>query len=212
VPVSGDFKASSRRWAPIGATVGMMRAMPRPKFPEEQLLDLVVYVPLGLAMTIVQAVPELARKGRSRIEPQVRVARVLGQMAVKQGYRQVNKQVTKLASGRFANPRPTSSPFTARESGHGPGHNGSSGPAAAASGEPVNEASANASPLSASRVPGGTIRAAGLAIPSYDSLAAHQVVQRLAGLSRDEILAVRDYEQATRGRRTIISRAEQLLS
>jgi hypothetical protein len=50
-----------------------------------------------------------------------------------------------------------------------------------------------------------------LAIPSYDSLSAPQVVQRLAGLSSDEVAAVRDYELVTRGRRTILSRAEQLL-
>jgi hypothetical protein len=50
-----------------------------------------------------------------------------------------------------------------------------------------------------------------LAIPSYDSLSASQVVQRLAGLSHDEVAAVQAYESATRGRRTILSRAEQLL-
>ncbi|MGC8627018.1 MAG: hypothetical protein ACP5VR_05565 [Acidimicrobiales bacterium] len=185
-----------------------MRAIPRPKFPEEQLLDLVLYVPLGLAMTVVQAVPELARKGRSRIEPQVRVAKVLGQMAVKQGYRQVNKQVAKLAKRPLANLKPTSGRFTAAESSHGPGHNGPSGPTGTASGEP----SAGAGSSSVGQPHGEAIRASDLAIPSYDSLAAHQVVQRLAGLSRDEIAAVRDYEQATRGRRTIITRAEQLLS
>jgi hypothetical protein len=51
-----------------------------------------------------------------------------------------------------------------------------------------------------------------LAIPSYDSLSAPQVVQRLAGLSQDEVQAVRAYEAATRGRRTIIARADQLLA
>jgi hypothetical protein len=51
-----------------------------------------------------------------------------------------------------------------------------------------------------------------LAIPSYDSLSAPQVVQRLAGLTREEIEAVRRYEAATRGRRTILARAEQLLA
>jgi hypothetical protein len=55
------------------------------------------------------------------------------------------------------------------------------------------------------------VEAAELAIPSYDSLSASQVVQRLAGLSRDEVEAVQSYEAATRGRRTILARAEQLL-
>ena len=51
-----------------------------------------------------------------------------------------------------------------------------------------------------------------LAIPSYDSLSASQVVHRLAGLSREEVRAVRAYEAATRARRTIVARADQLLA
>lgn len=49
-----------------------------------------------------------------------------------------------------------------------------------------------------------------LAIPGYDSLSASQVVQRLAGLSRDELAAVGAYEEAHRGRRTILNRVNQL--
>jgi hypothetical protein len=51
-----------------------------------------------------------------------------------------------------------------------------------------------------------------LAIPGYDTLSAMQVVQRLTGLSAQELEAVRAYEAAHRGRKTILHRAEQLLS
>jgi hypothetical protein len=51
-----------------------------------------------------------------------------------------------------------------------------------------------------------------LAIPGYASLSASQVVQRLAGLSDDELEAVRLYETANRGRRTILTRVGQLQS
>ncbi len=50
----------------------------------------------------------------------------------------------------------------------------------------------------------------GLAIPGYDSLSASQVVQRLAGLSPDELAAVGAYESTHRGRRTILTRVSQL--
>jgi hypothetical protein len=50
----------------------------------------------------------------------------------------------------------------------------------------------------------------GLAIPGYDSLAASQVVPRLAGLSVDELTAVETYETAHRARRTILTRVRQL--
>jgi hypothetical protein len=50
----------------------------------------------------------------------------------------------------------------------------------------------------------------GLAIPGYDSLAASQVVPRLAGLSPEELAAVGAYESAHRARRTILTRVRQL--
>jgi hypothetical protein len=52
---------------------------------------------------------------------------------------------------------------------------------------------------------------ASLAIPGFDTLSASQVVQRLAGLSRAELVAVRAYETSVRGRRTILSRVDQLM-
>ena len=51
-----------------------------------------------------------------------------------------------------------------------------------------------------------------LAIPSYDSLSASQVVQRLDGLSPAELHEVRAHETAHRRRRTILHRVEQLLA
>jgi hypothetical protein len=50
-----------------------------------------------------------------------------------------------------------------------------------------------------------------LAIPDYRALSASQVVRRLDGLGADELAAVYRYEEATRGRRTILHRAQQLL-
>ena len=55
-----------------------------------------------------------------------------------------------------------------------------------------------------------TVVAADLAIPGYDTLAATQVVPRLAGLSPAELDAVGRYEEAHRSRRTILARVAQL--
>ena len=49
-----------------------------------------------------------------------------------------------------------------------------------------------------------------LAIPSYDQLAASQVVARLAGLGAGELAEIEAYEQAHRARRTVLSRISQL--
>ncbi len=48
-------------------------------------------------------------------------------------------------------------------------------------------------------------------IQGYDTLSASQVVRRLEGLGASELRAVHDYESATRRRRTILHRVQQLL-
>lgn len=50
-----------------------------------------------------------------------------------------------------------------------------------------------------------------LAIQDYDSLAASQVVPRLATLGAEELRSVQAYEAATRHRQTILNRVAQLL-
>ncbi len=81
--------------------------------------------------------------------------------------------------------------------------------AAAADGTPEAKAKAHAKAQEQPDTPVVRSRA-DLAIPGYDTLSASQVVQRLAGLSPDELEAVRDYESGTRGRRTILSKIGQL--
>ena len=56
----------------------------------------------------------------------------------------------------------------------------------------------------------GSRRDPALAIPGYDLLSASQVVQRLAGLSPQELEEVRAHEASHRGRKTILSRIHQL--
>ncbi len=49
-----------------------------------------------------------------------------------------------------------------------------------------------------------------LPIPDYDELSASQVVERLEGLDRDSLEAIRSYEAAHRGRNTILGKISQL--
>jgi hypothetical protein len=193
-----------------------MTQPPSQKSPAERVLDLAVYGPLGLALSIAEAMPAMARKGRSRLAPQVGLARTVGQLAVQQGYRQLRG---------MAAPGPAI-PFLSRGPATGDGARGprvatppapARRPPAAAPSAPAPRARAASRPRTArartaAAPPAGKApRVAELAIPSYDSLSATQVVQRLAGLSHDEVAAVQSYEAATRGRRTILSRAEQLV-
>lgn len=185
--------------------------------PLDLLADLTIYAPLGLALTVAESVPELARKGRSRAEQQFGLARTVGQFALKRGANQgrsaaetsVGALARKLISG------PPAIPFADR----GRRHRASVPPVDLAGEAPTGAGSTRAPAASRGGLAGsagGSVgeppAVEGLAIPSYDSLSAPQVVQRLAGLAPDEIRAVRAYEAATRGRRTIIARADQLLT
>lgn len=51
---------------------------------------------------------------------------------------------------------------------------------------------------------------ASLAVPDYDSLAASQVVPRLAALTQQELAEVQAYERAHRNRQTILNKVAQL--
>ena len=53
--------------------------------------------------------------------------------------------------------------------------------------------------------------AADLPIQEYDGLSASQVVSRLSGLAREELRAIRSYEESSRGRRTVLLAIDRLL-
>ncbi len=160
--------------------------------PAEQLRDVLDTAPLGLLLEARDLVPKLAEKGRQRMGGQVTVARMIGEMAVRQGQRRAEKVLQRL-----------------REQQGGAGSGGSG----AAAARPTNghgpspEPSATSTPTSAaSPAP----EAGALAIPAYDTLSASQVLPRLEGLSVAELEAVRVYEEATRARKTVLTRIDQL--
>ena len=170
--------------------------------PAEQLLDLFVYAPLGLAMEAAELVPKLADKGRQRMGGKVTVARMVGEMAVRQGQRRAEKLFERLRDqqrdGRPPRPGPET---TAPANGHGR----RPGPASATRSRPGPRPAA-----APAATPEMSADVSELAIPGYDTLSASQVVPRLEGLSADELEAVRAYEEAHRARKTVLTRIDQL--
>ncbi len=165
----------------------------------ERLLDLAFYVPVGLAVSVVEELPVLAEKGRARLEGQFNVARMIGKLAVGEAQRRVGKITSETLS------RP--SPAAARPVAEPPAPRAEPRPAATEASTTAADASGEAASAVAET---STPDVATLAIPGYDTLAASQVVQRLSSLRPDELDAVRRYEVATRGRRTILHRIGQL--
>jgi hypothetical protein len=168
------------------------------KTPVEQALELFVYAPIGLALTVAEEIPRLAEKGREQVAARTAMYRMIGKFAVDQG-----QQTAARLFGSPPSRPPASSPPPA--------------PSPAPSGPPQGRPEATLEPVAGQPVGGngqhpGAPSSDDLAIPGYDALSASQVVQRLAGLSSDELESVRAYESATRGRKTILSRVAQLQS
>jgi hypothetical protein len=181
------------------------------KTPLDALLELGLYAPLGLALTARDSLPDLIARGRQQVTSQVALARMMGKYAVREGEKDLRKRaedVSQTLSALGLLPEPNPSPAAAGTVPAPPPET------TAAAEEPAAGASSNGSTngkASEAAAPAPAVRSrADLAIQGYDTLSASQVVQRLAGLSADELEAVRDYESGTRGRRTILSKITQL--
>jgi len=130
----------------------------------ERALDLAFYAPFGLALSVVEAMPGLARKGRARLGSQVGLARTVGQLAVHHGYRQFVGFATSRGAFPFAKvpPARTYTVYAAElltSNGAGTGHHS------------TVPASPPAPTTAVAQVPEGPrLSADELAIPSYDSL------------------------------------------
>ena len=190
----------------------------------DQALDAFVYAPIGLLFDGPARFPKLIRNGRN----QVTNARMMGQFAVQMGRTEVNKRAATLdgpvvdllrglgfVDGPPPGPAPAPTPTVVPDKPAAPAAKEGSAkapapkkPAAAKKATKKKAARKATAKKAAATVT--TPDVAGLAITDYDSLSASQVVSRLQGLSTAELEAVRSYEAATRGRKTILNRVQQL--
>lgn len=187
--------------------------------PLDRLLDLLVFAPLGLAVRAREEIPTLAAHGREKFASEANLARMVGQLAVSQGRRRVGRLLFRTGTGsetppapEAGAPSPPASPGLAvpvRDLSEDP-----PAPLPVVAPESLPEPAPDAVPESSGGPPtasaGAAPNPADLPIPGYDSLSASQVVQRLPGLSPDELEAVRSYEAAGRARKTVLLRVAQL--
>jgi hypothetical protein len=226
---------------------------PKGKEPVERVLELFVHTPIGLAVMawkrmpeIVGSVPDMVgqamakgcaslAEAEERLSEEVRKARMIGQVAVTFGGRQLRREVdARLRDARQAAEGVVNYiPGVATPGGSNGAGDGQSAPVTAtatptapASPEPpakrppaarkaVTKApgaqKATKAPAKRTRKATATASAADLPIREYDGLSASQVVSRLTGLSPEELRAVRSYEEGSRGRRTVTLAIDRLL-
>jgi hypothetical protein len=170
---------------------------------KDRLIDLFVFAPVGMALTVAEELPNLVEKGRNRIEGRSATARVVGQFAVQIGSREVTRRIRRMFEPEAPKSGPGPAPAARSQESDRPEENRRV--------EPPSETSRLDGPASSGSA-NGQVAAGDLAIPAYDSLSASQVVKLLAGLSKEELVEVQIHERSNRHRATILNRIEQLLS
>ncbi len=155
----------------------------------DEALDVFVYAPVGLIASSLEEltaadVPELAQKGRGRVGRLLSNARIVGRMTIAMGRRTLDSELARWVPPAAGDTPPDEGPV-ASEARPTKGER----PEFLRRVEPAPE----------------------LAIPEYEALSASQVVRRLDGLGPAELAAIYEHEAATRRRRTILHRTQQLL-
>jgi TolA-binding protein len=163
----------------------------------ERLVDLAVYAPVGVFVTLRNDLPKQIKQRRQALENRVQLARFIGQLAVQQGRKEIAKRLDDAARQRAA-----AQPGGATSSDVAP-----PGDAAHSAAETATDVPEVADVVEVANVPDD---ASTLPIAEYQSLAAIHVVQRLATLRPDELEQIRRFEAAHRARRTILAKIAQL--
>ena len=199
----------------------------------ERTLELLLYAPIGIGMFLKDTAPTFVNMFVSRgkaevdrrqddVQQRVTTARSLGQVTLAFGPPVIRKKVEDTVAqawhhaegllGASASDNGSSAPSARAEatvaSTPEPEADAliSPSPTSAASTAPAEPASMNGNATSN----GDLASSADLPIPGYDALSASQVVERLTGLSPEELDAVHAYEATHRQRRTILGKIEQL--
>lgn len=180
--------------------------------PMRQLIDLMVYAPIGLLTVAQRELPQLIATGKTRVDNQITVAKFIGKMAVTQGRKELRRRLDEAERAR--RPVPTdpipvnAAPIDVDAV--------SEVVDIAPSPDEVDEAVSGGSlPEAIIELVAESPLLAGpstdeLPIEGYDSLAASQVVGRLGTLTDAELAVIEAYETTHRSRRTILGKINQL--
>jgi len=174
----------------------------------DRALDLLVYGPIGLAAYLRDTAPSFLKlfvsRGRAivdgqrkSVEGQLGQARVVGQFASVEGAPRVRRAVIDALGAARARTEDALEYL-----------GGVAGVTPTPAGAPDTDP--DLAPLAFRVVPQDQDGGAPLPIRDYDELSASQVVERLEGLPRDELDAIRAYEATHRARNTVLGKIEQL--
>lgn len=174
------------------------------KSPADQLVELLVYAPVGMLYEYQTVMEQVVKRGRS----QVQLAKVMGKMAAQRGQNDVEENVGEVLSSAaetiakgitefgaaigLAPPKTSSADDTPEEQPAKEAATEKSAPKTAGSKQPEP----------ASKLP--------LPIAGYDELKAREIISLLPDLDRDQRARLAKHERENRNRKTVLAKLDQL--
>jgi hypothetical protein len=151
--------------------------------PRDQLVDLLVYAPIGLALEARELLPRLVERGKG----QVVLAQLLGRVAAERGRAEMSEKITRIVPGTEATASPPSPPGDVR---------------------PLR----STEEIGPDEVATDPERSSGIdaVVPGYDALPAAEIVRELGDLDPSQLEVVRLHEQANRRRVTVLNKIDRL--
>ena len=191
--------------------------------PVEQLLELMLYAPIGLLYEYPEVLPKLVKRGKS----QVQLAKVFGQMAMsqRQGQGQSQSQSQSDCGGPLGDVTSAASTIVARiitdigaQIGLAPPSTPPAKPESTPGGEPRGDREAPPGPdegtdqRPADEAETEVVAAAEKSLPiaGYDALTARELIPLLDELSPEQRARVRAHEMAHRHRKTVLAKLDRL--
>lgn len=172
----------------------------RARGPLGHLVDVFVCAPIGFVLDAPSLLPRWIDRGRSQLASMSDIGRVVAGRPgpPEEPTSRAGKQARAHLRGLGLVPPPSDDHLGVDDEGD----------ADLTSAAPASTPSVVPAPTSVPAEPGPDVDT--LAITDYDALSASQVVPRLDSLAPDELDAIRAYETANRGRKTILSKIAQL--
>ncbi len=175
--------------------------------PGEQLLELLVYAPIGLLYEYDEVVPKLVKRGKS----QVQIARLVGQVAVKgvSAAPKVDSAVTG-AADVLATAMTKAITDVGSMLGLAPPRSEEEAPPPPPPPSPPDAMTEVEAPAGPELDGDETEAAPPLPIAGYDELTAREIVGLLGDLTPEQRARVRVHEENGRGRKTVLGKLDRL--
>lgn len=179
--------------------------------PAEQLLELLVYAPIGLLYEYEDVLPKLVKRGKS----QVQIARLIGQVAVK-GVSKAPKVDTAVtgAADMLATAMTKAITDVGSMLGLAPPSQESETPPSTQPPPPPHspppQPLAETAPPETATSPDEATETQPLPIARYDELTAREIVGLLGDLTPAQRERIRAHEESARGRKTVLGKLDRL--